>query len=109
MALDIEEVAKAMLAIARASLAKDWKKVSAYAEAEFRRLAQSLEDIATATANGKLDADEAASLLRIHRNTTITVLAAAKGMALVAAERAVNDAIAVVKTVVNKAAGATIL
>lgn len=109
MALAVEAVTQAMIAAVKGSLAKDWKKVSAYATGELERLARTLQDIAELTAQGELAPEEAASLLRIHRNTTIAIIAAAKGMALVASERAINDAMAVVKTAVNKAAGVAIL
>jgi hypothetical protein len=109
MPLDVEALAKTMLEAAKGSLAKNWKKVSKYAKGELERLASALEDIARLTAEGKLTPEEAASLLRIHKNTTIAVLAAAQGMALVASEKAINEAIAVVKTTVNKAAGVAIL
>lgn len=109
MALDVEAMAQAMIEAVKGSLARDWKKVSAYATSELGRLAQTLKDIAELTAKGELEPQEAASLLRIHKHTTITVLAAAKGLALVASERAINDAMAVVKTGVNRLAGVAIL
>lgn len=109
MVLDVDALTAAMLRAAKGSLARDWKKVAKYAELEFGRLATSLRDIAGLIVTGTIDEQEASALLRIHKNTTVTVFLAVKGMALVATEQAVNAALGAVRTAVNKAAGVVLL
>ncbi len=109
MALDPTSLAKTMLAAVQESLGSGWKKVSAYADGEIRRLAQSMADTAQLVADGKITAREAESLLRIHQNTGRTVMLAAEGMGIIAVENAINAALGVVRDTVNKAAGAAIL
>lgn len=105
MDIRASELGKSMIAAASASLDKDWKSAKAFAEPEFKRLARVLIDIGKLAAAGEINDDEARSLLRIHRNTTETVLLAVKGLGLLAVENAVNSALGVVRDTVNTAFG----
>ena len=94
-----------MIAAASASLGDDWPKVKRYAESELKRLARTLVDIGKLAASGEISTAEAKALIKIHRNTTLTVLLAAKGMSIIAVEKAVNNALGVVKEAVTGAFG----
>lgn len=109
MSLDPAHLAKPMLVAAQQSLGANWGKVRDYAESELKRLAQSLADTAQLVADGKITAQEAASLLRIHQHTGTTVMLTVEGMGIIAVENAINAALGVVRDAVNKAAGAQIL
>ena len=107
--MDVAEVGKQMVEAVRVSLGRDWKDTRRFAEPELRRLATALRDIAAMTADGEITPDEARSLLRIHRNTTETVMLAAKGMGILAVENAINEALGVVRDTVNNVAGVALL
>lgn len=109
MPLKISEILTPMLAAAKKSLGTDWPKVKDYGEPELKRLAQSLVDIARLTATGKANSVQAKALLRIHRNTTMTVMLTIEGMGVIAVENAINAALNAAKTAVNTAAGVAIL
>jgi hypothetical protein len=94
-----------MIAAAADALGTEWPKVRGYAEPELRRLARTLVDIGERTAEGDISKREARALLRIHRNTTQTVLLAAEGMSILAAEKAVNAALRAVRDTVAAAFG----
>jgi len=109
MALDPSQIAAAMLKAAKHSLASDWPKARAYAEQEFKRLAQSLADIGTLVAAGTVNEQQARALVQIHKNTTLTVMLTIEGLGIIAVENAINAALAAVTTAVNKAVGLTVL
>lgn len=109
MPLKMSEILNPMLAAARKSLGKDWPKVKHYGEPELKRLAQSLIDITRLTAIGKTNSQQAKALLRIHRNTTLTVMLTIEGLGVIAVENAINAALNAAKTAVNTAAGIAIL
>jgi hypothetical protein len=103
--LSVAQLAAAMLDAARESLAASWPRIRDYAQPEFRRLAQSLVDITRLAAAERVTPAEARALLRIHRNTTLTVLLAIEGLGIVAVERAINAALGAVGDAVNGAIG----
>lgn len=109
MSLDANALAGSMLTAARESLGNDWNAAKTYAKPQLERLADILVEIAEMTAAGDITPDEARSLLRIHKNTTETVLLAVKGMGIVAVENAVNAALGVVRDTVNGVVGAEVL
>jgi hypothetical protein len=98
-----------MLAAARASLAESWPGVRDFAGPELRRLAGVLADITRLIEAGKVNREQARALLRIHRNTTVTVLLTLEGLGVVAAENAINAALGAVGDVVNAAVGFRLL
>lgn len=109
MSLKVGDLASDMIAAAKGALAKEWPDVRAYAESEFRRLARTLNDVVRLAEDEKISATEAKSLLRIHRNTTLTVLLTVKGLGVLAAEKAINAALKAVAGAVNRAAPFRIL
>jgi hypothetical protein len=109
MPLDLEGVAGDMLAAMRHSLGDGWRDVSKFAEKEMRRLATSLADVGELAAQGEISLDEAKALVEIHRNTTKIVFLTAKGLGIIAVERALNAAIDVARAPVNAALGIGLL
>jgi hypothetical protein len=109
MALDPSQIAASMLKAAKGSLASDWPKARAYAEQEFKRLAQSLVDIGALVAAEAVNEQQARALVQIHRNTTQTVLLTIEGLGIIAVENAINAALDAVRTAVNKGVGLTVL
>jgi len=109
MALDPSPIAASMLKAAKDSLASDWPKARAYADGEFKRLAQALADIGTLVAEGTVNEQQARALVQIHKNTTQTVMLTIEGLGIIAVENAINAALGAVATAVNKAVGLTVL
>lgn len=107
--LDADKLARAMLAAARAALKKQWPAAKAYAEMEFRKLAQTLVMIEAQHALGELSKTEAKLLLEIQRNAARSVLLTLEGMGVIAAERAINAALRIVRDTVNAAVGFALL
>ena len=106
MSINPSDLWSQMIAAASTSLGDDWPKVKSFAESELKRLARTLVDIGELAASGEISRAEAKALIKIHRNTTQTVLLAAEGMSILAVEKAVNAALAVVKETVTSTFGA---
>lgn len=105
MSFTVAEILKPMMAAARQSLDRDWGQAEDYAKPELKRLAASLADIAKLHAAGKVNKRQAKALLRIHSNTTQTVLLTINGLGVVAVEDAINAALGAARDVVNTAVG----
>lgn len=101
--LSVTDLFTDMLAAAKASLGKDFSKAKDFAKPEFQRLARSLVDIVKLVAEKKVNQQQAKSLLEIHRNTTKVVLLTIEGLGVIAVENAINAALDVVRTTINKA------
>jgi len=109
MALKVSDLVSSMVKAAQASLGKDWPKARDFARPEIDRLARTLRDITQLAAAGKVNKQQARALLAIHKNTAQTVLLTIEGLGIIAAENAINAALAAVKEAVNAAAGVAIV
>jgi ParB-like chromosome segregation protein Spo0J len=76
-----------------------------YAHRAFRKLADVICEIQNKCESGKITREHAQALLRIGRNTAISVLLAVKGLSQGAAEDVTNAALSAVKVAVNEALG----
>ena len=99
--LRVSDLIESMTSAARESLAEDWPRGRDYAEPELAKLAQSLIDITRLAASGRINDQQAKALLRIHRNTTLTVMLTVEGLGVIAVENAINAALAAVRDTVN--------
>lgn len=109
MSIRASDLAKSMIATVRSSLGRDWKAARTFTEPELRRLARVLVDLGKLASSGQITEDEARSLLKIHRNTTETVMLTVKGLGVLAVENAVNSALGVVRDAVNTGFGIELL
>ncbi|MBK8164552.1 MAG: hypothetical protein IPK64_01165 [bacterium] len=105
MSFTVAEILKPMMAAAKASLAQDWGKAEDYAKPEMKRLAESLAAIAKLVATKKVNQRQAKALLRIHGNTTQSVLLTIDGLGVIAVEDAINAALGAARDTVNTAVG----
>jgi|GEM_PF-572290 hypothetical protein len=105
MSLDIGKMAGDMGAAFLNVLKDKAPDIEKYAKDESAKMAQSLAKIASLLAAGKIDEDEAKLQLNIQKQATKAVLLAIAGVSLLAAEAAINAALATVKTAVNTAVG----
>ncbi|MBK7189898.1 MAG: hypothetical protein IPH86_14790 [bacterium] len=70
-----------------------------------KRLAESLAAIAKLVATKKVNQRQAKALLRIHSNTTQSVLLTIDGLGVIAVEDAINAALGAARDTVNSAVG----
>jgi hypothetical protein len=103
MALDIENLASQMLGAALPILEQHAQDAESFAKTEFTKIAQTIVSIGEQLAAGQIDQQQAGLLLDMQTHASRNVLLALKGLALVAAEAAINAALDVVKTAVNTA------
>lgn len=105
MALKASELARSMMGAAKVQLAERWPELKEYAEAEARKLAQTLVMIERLKLAGKINRRQAELLLDIQRNTSRSVILTIEGLGLLAAESAVNAALGSIADTVNGALG----
>ena len=108
-AINIDELLPQMLNAAAGVLKKQWPEVRAYAESEFKKIGQSLLFIQAQTASGAMTQKQAQLHLDLQKFAAQNVLLALEGMDILAAEAAINAALAVIKDAVNKALGFALL
>lgn len=105
MALSASGLAKQMLAAAKDEVAEKWPDVKLYADAEARKLAQTLVMIEKLKVSGKITKKQADILLDMQKQTSRVVLLTIEGLSLLAAEAAINAAIKSIRDTVNDAIG----
>ena len=105
MALDVGTLAAQMLGAALPILKKDAQDAESFAKTEFTKIAQTIVSIGEQVAAGQINQQQAGLLLDMQTSASRNVLLALQGLALLAAEEAINAALAVVKTAVNTALG----
>lgn len=106
---DLESLAKEMVAAARAALGQRGPALREMGEAEVRRLAGVLADIASKLATGELDPDRAKVLVGIHQLTVQSVLRSIEGLGVLATRDALKAVTRVAGAVVNRALGFKLL
>ena len=98
-----------MLNAAKPILQNAWKEVKPFAEKESKAFAQNLAMIGKLKIEGKITKEEALLHIQIQKNSFRTVLLAIQGLGLIAVENALNAAIAVIASTVNKTIGWNLL
>lgn len=105
MALDVGTLATQMLSAALPILKKDAQDAESFAKTEFTKIAQTIAAIGEQVISGQINQQQAGLLLDMQTSASRNVLLTLQGLALLAAEEAINAALAVVKTAVNTALG----
>lgn len=109
MAFDVPQLISAMVGAAQGALADDWPEARDYAESEFRKFADTLELIASMTAQGKMTPERARLHIDFQKSSMRAVLLTLEGLGVLAVENAINAAIGVVRDTVNTALGFRLL
>lgn len=109
MALNIETLVGAILGAVKAVLKKHWKEAKHYAEAESRKLATTLENIAALLAEGKIKEEQAKLLVEMQAHSMRAVFLTVEGIGVIVAQKAINAAIDAVHDTVNGAVGIDLL
>lgn len=105
MAIDVQALATTMFEAAWKVLKEKAPEVEGYAEGEFKKIAQTIATIEAARVRGQIGPEQAALLLDMQKSATRSVLLCSSGMELLAAEAAVNAALAAARPVINGAIG----
>ncbi len=109
MSIDERELASAMFEAFKGKLTEKWPEVKDYAEAESKKLAESLAMIEKLKLAGEINEEQAKLHLEIQKNATRTVLLTIEGLGIIAVEQAINAAMSVLKEAVNTALGFTLI
>lgn len=109
MSLNASLLGKDILTAFQSTFTSKWPDIKDYAEAEARKMAQTLVMIESLKISGKINEEQAALHLEIQRNATRMVLLTLEGLGILAVEAAINAALSVVKESVNTAVGFALL
>jgi hypothetical protein len=102
-------MAKDMLHAALPILKQDAPGIAAFAEGEFKKIAQQLVTIESELHEGQINQEQAKILIEMQKSASRVVLLTAKGLSMLTVEKALNAALDVVRTAVNTAAKVAIL
>jgi ABC-type Zn uptake system ZnuABC Zn-binding protein ZnuA len=109
MAFDPGELAKKMFEAFEGSLTEKWPEVKDYAEAEAKKIAESLVMIEKLILSEQINEEQAKIHFQIQHNATRMVLLTVEGLGIIAVEQAINAALDVLKDTVNTALDFTLL
>lgn len=107
--LNINQLVKDMLAAAATVLKKKWGDAKPFAQLEFQKIAHTIVLIGEMRASGEINDKHALLLLDMQKNASRSVLLTIEGLGILAAEQAINAALAAVSKTVNTAVGFTLL
>lgn len=99
--LSLETLGVNVFSAMKAALKGKPKEVTKFLEAESEKTAVTIRMIVVGIANGDIDEAEAKALFEMQKHASKAVLTAAEGMGIVAAEKAINAGLAVIKDFVN--------
>ncbi|MEL6820447.1 MAG: hypothetical protein AAFP70_01700 [Calditrichota bacterium] len=103
--MNTREVLKEMTLAAKGSLGDKWPEMKSYTESELKKLAETMSMIQKLSASDAITKKQAKLLLDIQKNTARTVMLTVEGMGLMAVEKTLDNAFAVVKTPINTLLG----
>jgi hypothetical protein len=109
MSLDLESIAKKMIAAAKGVVDKKWPETREYFEAESRKYAQSLANVAKMYNEGTISENRAKEHIALQKEAWETTLLAVEGLNQILVEESLNAAINVIRDTVNKAIGFILL
>lgn len=109
MALELENLIKTMLSVAKKNFGSAYNEAKDFAEIEFKKLLENTEFLAKKVANGEMTLKRAKRHLKMSKNAAEAVMLTVEGIGLDAAEDTINDALDLVKDTVNAALPVSIL
>lgn len=104
--LDITQVVNNMLQAAIPHLAKGGQQAAEFASHEFQQFIINIEHIQTMAEEGKVSDEEAQFLVEQYKLSIKAVLLTVEGLGMIAAQKAINAALDVLKNALNAALGA---
>ena len=103
--IDVQQLTKDLVQAVQGKLLPHWNAVRPFAETEMQKLAVTALQIQLGQADGSLTKQQAEILLAMQANASQAVLTAIETVGMIAAQDAINAAIDVLTTAVNKAIG----
>jgi len=103
--IDLNKLVGDMTASFATTLKSEWPSVAPIAEAEAKKLVQTMLTAETLRLSGKITVEGAQALLDIQHSSSRVALLTVQGLGLLAVEGAINAALDTVKTTVNTAIG----
>lgn len=103
--IDIKELASEMLSASKDVLKKEWKQVAPIAEIHIKTIIHNLEQIAELKLNKKITEEQAKLHLTIQKESFKTILLSFEGIGIITAEKAINAALNIIRTSVNRTIG----
>lgn len=107
--LNVTQLAADMASAIKNELSAKWPDIKIYAEAETKKLAQSIKMIEALRISGKITDEQAVLHIEIQKNSTRMTLLTLEDMGLIAVENAINAAFTAVRGAVNTAIGFALL
>ena len=109
MALNFNSLLNDMVGAAKESLAGNWEGIKDVAITSFKSLAMHLVEIEKMRVEGTVTQEKACLLIGMQKDAIKIAIATEKGLSLIAAEKALNAALDIVRNTVNTAIGFGIL
>jgi hypothetical protein len=103
MALNVGKLVNKMFKAFEKSLVDKWPEVKDYAEAEAKKIAESLVMIEKLYLSDQINEEQAKLHIQIQQNATRMVLLTIEGLGIIAVEQAINAALDVLRDTVNRA------
>lgn len=103
--LDISQVINDMLQAALPHLSKGGQKATEFASHEFQQYIINIEHIQNMAEKGKVEDEEAQFLVDQYKLSIKAVLLTVEGLGVIAAQKAINEAIDVLNNALNTALG----
>ena len=105
MTLSADSILKPMIVAAKVAIADSWEEVESYTVPELEKIATTIVDIEANVAEHNYTQEVADLMLRMQMWATQAVIVSTTGLILLQVEKALNEALAAVAVVVNKAVG----
>jgi hypothetical protein len=109
MSDSFDNVVPNMLKAAEGVCEKDWDVVKGYAEDEFNKATAEGKQIAAQVVAGTMSTDDAKTIMTMEANSMKAVLLAVEGISEIAVEQAINAALDVLGSAIEKAIGVSLL
>lgn len=109
MSLDVDLIAKDMVAAAKSVVDQKWPATRDYFESESKMYAQRLASVAKMYADGIISEKRAKEHIALQNEAWETTLLAVNGLSQILIEQALNAAIKEIRDAVNKAIGFALL
>ena len=107
--LNTSQLTRDMLAAVQKVLKTHWDDTKPFAEAEVKKLAITAAQIAAGSLAGTLNKAQGKILVRMQANASQAVLTSIETIGMIAAQDAINAAVAVLRGAVNSAIGVPFL
>ncbi len=104
-ALSVSNIFPPMFEAAKNIATDAWDDIRTTVKIEFKALAKRIKEIGKAFAAGEINQKTAKLLMRMVRNNVIAAIALVTNQVMIAAEKLINAALKVIKSVVNTAIG----